>query len=83
LWMPARACWQEPDIAVFWKCLPVPDKYGIGCSQSSIGQSTGSPMKQLEKVPKEPFLFFKQRKILRILPNKIHFLFFIILPLMT
>jgi hypothetical protein len=28
-------------------------KYRSGCSQLSIGQSTGSPMKELEKVPKE------------------------------
>jgi hypothetical protein len=33
--------------------LPVPDKYRSGCSQPFIGQSTGSPMKELEKVPKE------------------------------
>jgi hypothetical protein len=31
----------------------VPGKYRGGCSQSSIGQSTGSPVKELEKVPKE------------------------------
>jgi hypothetical protein len=33
--------------------MPVPGKYRSGCSQSSIGQSTESPMKELEKVPKE------------------------------
>ena len=33
--------------------MPVPDKYRTGCLQSSIGQSTESPMKKLEKVPKE------------------------------
>jgi hypothetical protein len=27
--------------------------YKSGCSQSSIGQGTGLPMKELEKVPKE------------------------------
>jgi hypothetical protein len=32
----------------------VSDKYRGGCSQLSIGQSTGSPMKELEKGPKEP-----------------------------
>ena len=54
LWqMPTRACWQETDIAVSWEALPVPDKYRSGCSQPSIGLSTGSPMKELEKVPKE------------------------------
>jgi hypothetical protein len=31
----------------------VPGKYRKGCSQSSIGWNTGSPMKDLEKVPKE------------------------------
>jgi hypothetical protein len=24
--MPRRACWQEPDKAVFWEALTVPDK---------------------------------------------------------
>jgi hypothetical protein len=42
------SCLQETFIA-----LPVPDKYKSGCSQPSIGQSTGSPVKELEKVPKE------------------------------
>ena len=54
LWRPTRACWQEPDISVSWEALPVPDKYRGGCSQPSIGLSTGSPMKELEKVSKEP-----------------------------
>ena len=31
----------------------VPGKYRSGCSQSSTGWSTESPMKELEKVPKE------------------------------
>ena len=54
LQMPTRACWQEPDIAVAWEVLPVPDKYRSECSQSSIRWwSTGSPRKELEKVPKE------------------------------
>jgi hypothetical protein len=52
LQMSTRAFWQEPDIAVSWEALTVPGKYRSGCSQSSIGQSTGSPMKDLEKVPK-------------------------------
>jgi hypothetical protein len=53
LCMPTRACWQEPDIAVSWEALPVPDKYRSGCSQPSIGLSTGSPLKELEKGSKE------------------------------
>jgi hypothetical protein len=39
-----------------YKCacpMPVPGKYRSGCSQSSIGWNTGSPMEELEKVPKE------------------------------
>jgi hypothetical protein len=31
----------------------VPGKYRSGCSQLSIGQRTGFPIKELEKVPKE------------------------------
>jgi hypothetical protein len=31
----------------------VPGKYRSGCSQSSIRWSTGPPMEELEKVPKE------------------------------
>jgi hypothetical protein len=33
--------------------IKVPGKYRSECSQSSIGQSTRSPMKELEKVLKE------------------------------
>jgi hypothetical protein len=40
LWMPTSA-------------LSLPDKYRSGGSQPSIGQSKGSPLKELEKVPKE------------------------------
>ena len=47
------ACWQEPDIAVFWKALPVPEKYRSGCSQPTVGLSTGSPMEELGKEWKE------------------------------
>jgi hypothetical protein len=47
LWIPTSACWQESDIAVSWEALPVPDKYRSGCSQPSIGLSTGSPMEEL------------------------------------
>ena len=57
LWMPTSACWQEPDMAVSWKALPVPDKYRSGCSKTTIGWSTGSSMKELEKVPKELSVF--------------------------
>jgi hypothetical protein len=44
LWMPTSACRQEPDVAVSWKPLSVPDTYKNGCWQLSIGLSTGSPM---------------------------------------
>ena len=44
---------RTPDIAVSCEAMPVPGKYRSGCSQSSIGWNTGSPMKELEKVPKE------------------------------
>ena len=53
LHMPARFCWKDPDIAVSSEAMPVPGKYRSGCSQSSIGWNTGSPVKKLEKVPKE------------------------------
>jgi hypothetical protein len=53
LQMPTRFFWQEPDIAVSWEDLSVSDKYRSGCSQSSIGWSTKSPIKKLEKVSKE------------------------------
>jgi hypothetical protein len=46
LWMPTRSWWQGPDITVSWEALPMPDKYRSGCSQPSIVQSTGSPMKE-------------------------------------
>jgi hypothetical protein len=48
-----KSCGQDPDIAVSCEALPVPGKYRSVCSQSSIGQSTRSPMKELEKVPKK------------------------------
>ena len=51
--MPIRFCSQDPDIAVSYEAMPVPSKYRSGCSQSSIGWSTGSLMKELEKVAKE------------------------------
>jgi hypothetical protein len=51
--MPTRACLQEPDIAVSLKALSVPDKYRSGCAQPSVGKSTVSSKKELEKVPQE------------------------------
>jgi hypothetical protein len=33
--------------------MPVPGKYRSGWLQSSIGWNTGTPMEELEKVPKE------------------------------
>ena len=53
LWMLTSASWQEPDITVSWGVLTVPGKYRSGCTQLSIRWSTGSPMKELEKVPKK------------------------------
>jgi hypothetical protein len=58
LHMPARFCWQDPDIAVSCEAMPVPGKYRSGCSQSSIWWNTGPPMEELEKVPKELKGFF-------------------------
>jgi hypothetical protein len=49
LWMPSAL----PDIALSWKVVAVPDKYRSGGSQPSIGLSTGSPIHELEKGPKE------------------------------
>ena len=37
LHMPARFCWQDPDIAISCEAMPEPGKYRSGCSQSSIG----------------------------------------------
>jgi hypothetical protein len=51
--MPTTACCSEQDTVVSREDLTLPDKYRNGCSQSSIGLSTGSPMKQLEKELKE------------------------------
>ena len=53
LHMSARFCLQDPDIAVSCEVMPVPGKYRGGCSQSSIGWNTGSPMEEIEKVLKE------------------------------
>jgi hypothetical protein len=40
-----------PSVGILSTLLP--GKYKSGCSQSSIGWNTGSPMKELEKVPRE------------------------------
>ena len=53
LWMSTSAYLQKPVIAVSGEVPPVPDKYRGGSSQPTIGLSTGSPMKEQEKVPKE------------------------------
>jgi hypothetical protein len=53
LHIPTRFCLKEPHIAFSCEAMPVPGKYRIGYSQSAIGLYTGSPMKELEKVPKE------------------------------
>ena len=53
LQMLRSACWQESDMALSWKALPVPHKYRSGCSKPSIGLSIGFPVKELEKGPKE------------------------------
>ena len=50
LWNP---CWDKPYIAVSWETLPEPYKYRGGCLQQTIGQSTGSLIKKLEKGLKE------------------------------
>jgi hypothetical protein len=44
---------QKPVIAASREAPPVPDKYRSGSSQPTIGLSTGSPMKELEKGSKE------------------------------
>jgi hypothetical protein len=53
LHMSARFCWKHPDIAVSCEALPVPGKHRSGCSQSSIGWSTGPPIEELKNIPKE------------------------------
>jgi hypothetical protein len=62
LQMPRSACWQEPDRAVSWEPLLEPGKYRGGCSQPTIGLSTGSPMEELEKGLKELKGFATHRK---------------------
>jgi hypothetical protein len=53
LHMPSRFCWKDPDIALCCEAMPVPGKYRSGGSQSSIVWNTGTPVEELEKVPKE------------------------------
>jgi hypothetical protein len=43
----------EAVIAVSREAPTVPDKYRLGSSPATIGLSRGSPMKELEKGPKE------------------------------
>jgi hypothetical protein len=53
LHIPARFCFKDPDIAVSYEAMTVPGKYRSGCSQSSIGWDTGTPVKKVEKTHKE------------------------------
>jgi hypothetical protein len=50
--MSTIACWQEPDRAVSWEALPVPNKHRSGCSQPTNGLNTWSPMEEVEKWPR-------------------------------
>jgi hypothetical protein len=43
----------DPDIAISFDTMQGPNKHKSGCSQSAIGWITGSPMEELEKVPKK------------------------------
>jgi hypothetical protein len=43
--------------AVSWEAPPVHDRCKSGCSQPSTGLSTRSPMKELEKGPRELKVF--------------------------
>jgi hypothetical protein len=49
----SKILWKDPDIDVSFEAISVPGKHRSGCSQSSIGWNSWSPMKELEKVPKE------------------------------
>ena len=51
LWIPRSTCWQEPDIAVSWEAMPVPNKYRGRCSHPAIGLSIGSPVEELDLLP--------------------------------
>ena len=50
LWIPTRACWQEPGIAPERLCVTNTE---VDAHKPSTGQNTGSPMKELEKVRKK------------------------------
>ena len=49
----SKIFWQDTGIAISCEAMPVPGKYRIGYSQSSIGWYTRPLMWNLEKVPKE------------------------------
>jgi hypothetical protein len=40
-------------MAVSCETMPGPGKHRSGCSQSAIGWITGTPIEELEKIPKE------------------------------
>ena len=61
LWMPTSACWQEPDTAVSWEALPVPDKYRSGCSQPSMDGAQGPQWSSWSHHQKKKFSFSKMR----------------------
>jgi hypothetical protein len=52
LQMPTRACWQEPDVAVFWEALPLPDKYRTGCCSHPLDQAQGPQGRSSRKHPR-------------------------------
>jgi hypothetical protein len=43
----------DPVIAVSCEAMPESGKHRSGCSQSAIGWTTGPPMEEPEKVPKD------------------------------
>jgi hypothetical protein len=49
----ARFYRKDPDVAVSCETMPGPSKHRSGCPQSANGWTTGLPMEELEKVPKE------------------------------
>ena len=51
--MPTNTCSQEFDTTLSEGALPVLHNYRCRCFQSTIGLSTGSPLEELEKGPKE------------------------------
>jgi hypothetical protein len=53
LWMPGKCLLTGALYDYLLGALPEPDKYRGGCSQPTIGLSTGSPMVELEKGLKE------------------------------